>query len=143
MIAPISTVATLQSSTKTITIALLVAFGALLCRDIVTDSGCHSIINPYHVDAFQVSPPPLQRNTRRDHEARTPTNTVSVALCMMTFSSPSLWSSRNPAAGGKDFYRILGVSRTATQPEIKQAFRRLVKQYHPGNDMLFVDSRIF
>ena len=31
----------------------------------------------------------------------------------------------------KDYYRILGVRRDATAAEIKQAFRRLARQYHP------------
>lgn len=31
----------------------------------------------------------------------------------------------------KDFYNILGVSRTATMEEIKNTYRQLVKQYHP------------
>ncbi len=31
----------------------------------------------------------------------------------------------------KDFYKILGVSRTATTEEVKRAFYRLAKIYHP------------
>ncbi|KAG7358792.1 heat shock protein [Nitzschia inconspicua] len=48
--------------------------------------------------------------------------------------SSNTWNARNPAAGrnrSNCYYKMLGVSISADSAELKQAFRRLVKQYHP------------
>ncbi len=34
-------------------------------------------------------------------------------------------------ADKRDYYEVLGVSKTATEDELKKAFRKLAKQYHP------------
>jgi DnaJ domain len=160
MIGPVSTRLNCKTTTAAAPLGLwlvVLGCGALVLGNGITSrimgrhDGAVVIPAPKHVAAaLQVSPAPLRRSHARSAGSSNAMDDATVALGMTShspyspyssWSSPqssppppsSMWSTRNPSLGGRDYYRILGVPRTAREPEIKQAFRRLVKQYHPGN----------
>ena len=55
----------------------------------------------------------------------------------MELSYVLLWSAlmlAEAALSAKDYYKVLGLSRDASEQEVKKAFRQLARQYHPDKN---------
>lgn len=89
-----------------------------------------------HVDAFSPNGNRFGRSL-----TTTPLSAPSSASTGARSSTSLFMSTRNQT--GRDFYAILGITRSADEKEIKSAYRKLAKQFHPGTLDSFDHLRIF
>src|SRR5262245_11075192 len=57
--------------------------------------------------------------------------------CLDAFSHPAIqfkYARRRWGMDYRDYYKVLGVERGATEKEIRSAFRKLAQQYHPDKN---------
>jgi molecular chaperone DnaJ len=83
--------------------------------------------------------PTIQQNrpnpsqSLHQHYTTDSTTTTRVSKTRL-FSSRGGFNNRQSTTNNRDFYKILGISRTATPAEIKKGYRQKAKEYHPDSN---------